>query len=381
MQPAGCLAGSVSVWWSTVDSEALAQGRRGLLSSRSGVVERFLQVVGCRALDLGEALLATSRSSRLASSWTSEPTRCLLGVGRRVASQVDDVQRSQCDRNHCGRTPQDSATSEPRDCRSSCPSWSQGYNSRRLGRCVEDRGVWKAVEQLELVAARLAVGEQASEELPDIAAEALVRGLDSLALRLAAGVLRQDVRSAREAFHDALFELGVELPEEQAALWTLTRETMARIVSGAVDPYDGASWIWSSVYWRFEREGDLRIFVGLASEWEDHAGSRPAIEIAIREAARHLLKQGQPRRWVKLQARVGEPPLRKPRSGRANSGYELGLTEQLQGELSAWATAFDSTQANPGIGPSGFDTARSAERFVEQGARLAKALQRELGDG
>jgi hypothetical protein len=161
------------------------------------------------------------------------------------------------------------------------------------------------VELLELVAARLAIGEQASEELPGLATEALVRGLDSPSLRKAAGLSPRDVRDARDAFVDALGELGVLLPDEQPALWLLIRDTLRRIVDGSITAYEGASWIWHRAFWRVEREGDLRVFVGLASECDDHPGSRPAIERAIRDAAVELLARGELRSWLKLQARVG----------------------------------------------------------------------------
>jgi hypothetical protein len=50
-----------------------------------------------------------------------------------------------------------------------------------------------AFRMLTLAAVRLAVGEQPSEELFTLAADALALGVDSPALREAAGVLTRDV--------------------------------------------------------------------------------------------------------------------------------------------------------------------------------------------
>ena len=235
------------------------------------------------------------------------------------------------------------------------------------------------MEPLNLVATRLAVGEQASEQLPDIAASALVRGLDSPALRVAAGVPRTDVRAARDAFEGALRELGIPIPEEQAALWVLTRDALERMIDGSLNAYVGASWIWRSVYHRFDREGDLRIFVGLASEWDDHPGSRTEIEDAIRRSAGALLAQDGPRAWLKLQARVGESPVID--SGKRESCAVSGLpvSDDLKRDLLVWADEFDAAQARPGSGPSGFESVKAAESFVDRGARMVDEMQRQLG--
>jgi hypothetical protein len=217
-----------------------------------------------------------------------------------------------------------------------------------MPRCGEICWEVGAMEPLKLAAARLAIGEQAAEELPDIAADALVRGLDSPALRVAAGLPSRDVRGARDAFEDALRELDIPIPDEQAALWMLTRDALEGIAGGSLAAYDGASWIWRSVYPRFELEGDLRVFVGLASEWDDHPGRRPDIERAIREAASALLAQDQPRTWLKLQARVGQSPVRVPGKDRACAVEHLLLNDHLKRDLRAWADDFDAVQARPG---------------------------------
>jgi hypothetical protein len=85
------------------------------------------------------------------------------------------------------------------------------------------------MDPVELAALRLAIGEQASEQLPGIATDALVRGLDSPALREAAGTSPREVRDATDLFKAALAELEIDLPDEQEALWRLVRYTAMQI--------------------------------------------------------------------------------------------------------------------------------------------------------
>ncbi len=59
-------------------------------------------------------------------------------------------------------------------------------------------------------------------------------------------------------------------------------------------------WIWRSAHHRVEENGDLRIFVGLASEGEDHPENAADIEAHIVAAASELPGRGQLRRWAKL---------------------------------------------------------------------------------
>jgi hypothetical protein len=167
----------------------------------------------------------------------------------------------------------------------------------------------------------MAVGTLASEDLPEIATEALVRGLDSPALRVLAGQARWDVRVSSDLFHVALDELGIELSDADRAQWHLARRTAGDIVAGRIRAARGAHELWLA-YQKVRDSGDLRIFVGLASTLDDHPEDTEHIEAAILAAARELLD------W--------------PASG-------------------------------------GFDSEHDAERFVAAGQRLVVQLQDELG--
>ena len=146
------------------------------------------------------------------------------------------------------------------------------------------------------------------------------RGVDSPSLRELGGLARGDVREAADLFQAALDELGIDLPNEDEALWNLVRWTARRILTGETPPIEGARWIWRGASYRVQEEGDLRIFIGLASEWDDHPDTRPEIDRQIVEEAAELLDRPAPRRWLQLHAERGCPPLRSYPSDRISSG-------------------------------------------------------------
>ena len=186
---------------------------------------------------------------------------------------------------------------------------------------------------MQVAALRLVAGLQDTDELPFIAAGALVRGLDSPLLREAAGVAPGDGWEAEVKFLAAANELDM-LPtrDKQESLEHLVRHIAASIVVGTSDPVSGAHEIWRLSH-DIEREGDLRIFIGLASE----AQNSPGYEPDIRRAAAELLARPTLRRWALLQA--VEPdgwPVWQPEPRRVMSRDELGLSEGLCSEIEAW---------------------------------------------
>jgi len=235
------------------------------------------------------------------------------------------------------------------------------------------------LDPLEVAAWHMAVGRLASEDLPEIATEALVRGLDSPALRVLAGQPRWDVRESSDLFRVALDELGIELPDGDSAQWLLARRTAGEIVSGRIAPAPGADELWLA-YQKVRDSGDLRIFVGLASELDDHPECAEQIHAHIVVAARELLDRPAPRRWIKLMADRGGSPLTQT-AGHDNIEVDPGdlrLSDGLRSDLAEWRAYFDATLSSwPAAG--GFDSERDAERFVAAGRQLAVRLQDELG--
>lgn len=235
------------------------------------------------------------------------------------------------------------------------------------------------MDPLELAALRLAIDEQPSEDLPGLAADALARGLDSPALRDAAGASPQDVREARDHFVAALDELGFVVPNADEAVWRLVEYRAKQIVDGEITPYDGASWIWRSASLRVEREGDLRIFEGLASEWEDDPEHRQGYDEQIVEEARVLLTRDQPRRWIKVMADYDCWPLWNPNPPRNVDPAELAISDELAADLAGWAADFDLNLDREDPARSGFSSPREAEAFVARGQVIVDRLQDELG--
>lgn len=139
------------------------------------------------------------------------------------------------------------------------------------------------------IADLMVVDLQPSERLPDVAAAALVDGLDSPSLRTLAGTPATEVREARDLFLAALAELGIALPTPDQARWNLVRSWADDIVSDRVAPNDGAHRIWQQAFWQLGAPEVLTVFVGLADEWDDHEGHRGELDTAIREAARQYL--------------------------------------------------------------------------------------------
>lgn len=238
------------------------------------------------------------------------------------------------------------------------------------------------VEPLELAAWRRAVEGLPSEDLPTLAVDALVRGVDCPALRLLAGQAPSDVRDSRDLFDRALDELGIAIPTEQEALWKLVRFTCAQITSGAVSPFAGAEWIWRSASWRVDDEGDLRIFAGLASEYEDHPDDAVVIGAQIVAASQEVIGRAQPRRWVRLMAERGRSALSRtgPSGPEAIELLELPISPELAAGVAAWALDYDQTFGDRDE-DGGFESEAHAVAFIERGRFLVEGLQEELGPG
>lgn len=231
-------------------------------------------------------------------------------------------------------------------------------------------------EDLREAAALLAMGLLPTELLPELAVDALLRGVDSPSLCILAGLGPRDVRDARDAFECAMAELGIDPLSAGEARWFLTYRKLRGVVAGQVSPALAARWIWAHMIDEGEFEGDLRIFIGLASVIDDYPEGRAEIEVQIVEAAREFLERPAPRRWLKLHAVPGHGSLWTRSPGGPNG---LPIGEDLREAVEVWTAEYQAT-----IGAdesSGFLTKADAIAFVEQGRQLVQRLQRELGPG
>jgi hypothetical protein len=219
------------------------------------------------------------------------------------------------------------------------------------------------------------------QHLATLATDALLSGLDTPYLREAAGARPDDHREPTFLFDRALDELAIERPKRSLAVETLLFDALVETATGLRDPVDTAHWIWHTMHGLTEHEGDLRIFIGLASEHEDRPSAHQEISDAIVDAAIDILNRGFLRRWICLQARPNESPLALTSIERRElvplSGVDI--TTDLKHRLLEWAEEFDEAQQRPGRGPSNFASPRAPEEFVRRGERLTLDLQQELG--
>lgn len=237
-------------------------------------------------------------------------------------------------------------------------------------------------DPLEVASWRLVAGTLATELLPDLATDALVRGVDSPSLRELAGHSRGDVRGARDLFLKVLDELGIALLPVDDALWALIRNIARAMVDGETDPIDGALEI-DRTRSRVVDGGDLRGFGGIYWWHTERPEEREQIAASARHEAAHLLSRAHPRRWIQLRAQAGKSPLARsigPGPRTPITAADISISSQLTSDVEAWAAEHRTVMEGwPGRG--GFRSQEHAENFVRGGEVLVDRLQRELGDG
>ena len=147
---------------------------------------------------------------------------------------------------------------------------------------------------LQVTQARCRLGYLRGEELPDIAVAMLQCGFDSQALRELAALDRPTLRDAGELFERALEELDQPRFTVPVAREILLRELLTDIISGRIDPGEGARELWARAH-DFETEDAWTVFIALYSEYEDHPAKRAVLGARIRAAAETLLVEHQSR--------------------------------------------------------------------------------------
>jgi hypothetical protein len=113
--------------------------------------------------------------------------------------------------------------------------------------------------------------------------------LDSL-VELASEPVSANSRTVDALLEKVLRALGDRPMADERAGWLIARLLAERIVGGSIEPAIGARKIWSDVARRVPSlEPELRVFIGLASEWEDSVDHRDEYEEDIVAAATQLL--------------------------------------------------------------------------------------------
>jgi hypothetical protein len=133
------------------------------------------------------------------------------------------------------------------------------------------------------------LGHTSAEGLPDAAVAALQEGFDSPTLRVLAGSDGEPGDELERLLRKALSELVISFPTPAEAGLSLARHVAAEVVRGLTSPYEGARRIWWDVYNRVPQLDVLRVFVGLASEYEDDQAHQEEYAQDIIEECRNLL--------------------------------------------------------------------------------------------
>ena len=102
---------------------------------------------------------------------------------------------------------------------------------------------------LRVAAARYALGLLPSEAIPQVADDALKRGLYTDALGRLYDLRDPVMSEAGPLFESALRELGVAVPSRDAAIFILLKHHTGSIIEGLVPPYDGLRQIMQEVYY------------------------------------------------------------------------------------------------------------------------------------
>lgn len=237
------------------------------------------------------------------------------------------------------------------------------------------------VDALELAAWNLATGRLVSEDLPQLATDALLRGVDTPSLRMLAGQQPGDVRDSADLFIAVLDEVGIDLPDPECAHWKLVRRTAIEVIARRMSPGRGANELWAA-YHHVRDSGDLRTFVGLASMLDDYPEDEARIEAQILAEVEQLLARPAPRVWIKLMAARGRSTITRT-VGVVDVEVDpdsLLLGDDLRSALARWEHQYRNTLSNwPESG--GFASERDAEDFVTEGHLLVTRLQADLGSG
>ena len=108
-----------------------------------------------------------------------------------------------------------------------------------------------------------------SEQLPELATQALEDGLDTPSLRLLAGEFNPVMSEVGPLYENVLKELNLELPSQQEAYYAIAKYYSKQIVNSELSPYDGAKKIWWEVCMYEDCPEEFITFIGAASEIEE----------------------------------------------------------------------------------------------------------------
>lgn len=145
------------------------------------------------------------------------------------------------------------------------------------------------IENVRLVFLQDQVGLVPSEEYPDVAANLLVGGYDSPALRELAGYPRNDPRGASDLWIQAREELGKPFEDDGVARHILVTSWLSEIVGGTLAPRTGAGLIFGMGWLVLGKPTELDHLVALMDDWDDMPQKQEVIDTQIVDAALRAL--------------------------------------------------------------------------------------------
>lgn len=147
----------------------------------------------------------------------------------------------------------------------------------------------RETDSVRLVFLRDQIGHVPSEQYPDIAADLLVRGYDSSALRELAGYPCSDPLGARDLWLQARQELGKSFEDDSVARRILVRSWLHEIVDGTLTPRTGVGLIFGEGWLALGQPTELDHLVVLMDDWDDLPRNREDICGQIVAAAHRAL--------------------------------------------------------------------------------------------
>jgi hypothetical protein len=135
-----------------------------------------------------------------------------------------------------------------------------------------------------------------SQDLPQLATDALLAGWDTQSLRVLAGEHSSAYAfDLGDLFARALRELGRPVPSPARARWLFIQYLCWLVVTDQVSPLDGGKRLERIHHWEHPEVDELAHISGLVDEWEGQWGrGRPAVESELRRAAQELLERPLP---------------------------------------------------------------------------------------
>jgi len=146
------------------------------------------------------------------------------------------------------------------------------------------------ISDLEIATALWRVGEIRTDQLPRIACDLLSTGLDNNELRMLAGLTAINIERAPELFEKIIDDTGYSVMPVVQATRIFLQFVAKKIVSGEIEPYQGARLIFAVVV----RAGvgdfhDADPFIYAADEYEERPEDRKFFEAKIIAEAKQWL--------------------------------------------------------------------------------------------